>query len=92
MGLKVWLFIGFFAQALFFSRWVVQWFATEKNKKSTIPIAFWYLSLAGGVMLLCYAIYRKDPVFILGQTTGAIIYIRNLYYIHQHKNKPPISA
>jgi len=92
MALKIWLFIGFFAQALFFSRWIVQWFATEKKKKSTIPISFWYLSLCGGIMLLAYAIYRKDPVFILGQTTGAIIYTRNLYYIHRHRNKPFLTA
>jgi len=88
---KIWLAIGFGAQALFFSRWVVQWIATEKKKKSTVPIAFWYLSLVGGLMLLAYAIYRKDPVFILGQTTGAIIYIRNLYYIHTHRDGEPIT-
>jgi lipid-A-disaccharide synthase-like uncharacterized protein len=82
---KVWLIIGFSAQALFFGRWVIQWVATEKKKKSTIPIAFWYFSLIGGLMLLAYAIYRKDPVFILGQTTGAVIYLRNLYYIHTHR-------
>lgn len=81
---KIWLIIGFSAQALFFGRWVIQWIATEKKKKSTVPIAFWYFSLVGGLMLLAYAIYRKDPVFILGQTTGAIIYLRNLYYIHTH--------
>jgi len=84
---KVWLAIGFTAQAIFFGRWVIQWIATERNKKSTIPIAFWYLSLMGGVMLLAYAIYRKDPVFILGQSVGAIIYLRNLYYIQTHKKE-----
>jgi lipid-A-disaccharide synthase-like uncharacterized protein len=89
---KVWLIIGFSAQGLFFCRWLVQWLATEKKKKSTIPIAFWYFSLAGGVMLLAYAIYRKDPVFILGQATGAIIYIRNLYYIHTHHDGQPITG
>ena len=84
MAEKIWLIVGFAAQALFFTRWLVQWIATEKNKKSTIPIAFWYFSLFGGLMLLAYAIYRRDPVFILGQATGAVIYLRNLYYIHTH--------
>ena len=84
---KAWLFLGFFAKALFFGRWVVQWFASEKKKKSTVPVSFWYLSLVGGLLLLVYAIYRKDPVFILGQATGTVIYIRNLYLIHEHRNK-----
>ncbi len=84
---KIWLIVGFSAQALFFGRWLVQWIITEKKKKSTIPVAFWYLSLVGGLMLLAYAIYRRDPVFILGQACGAVIYLRNLYYIQTHKNK-----
>jgi lipid-A-disaccharide synthase-like uncharacterized protein len=84
---KIWLIVGFSAQALFFGRWLVQWIVTEKKKKSTVPIAFWYFSLIGGLMLLAYAIYRKDPVFILGQAAGAVIYLRNLYFIHTHHGK-----
>jgi len=84
---KFWVFLGFFAQFLFFGRWVVQWFASERKKQSTVPASFWYLSFFGGLLLLAYAIYKKDPVFILGQGTGAVIYLRNLYLIHKHKNR-----
>lgn len=80
---KIWLIIGFFAQALFASRFVVQWIATERARASVIPISFWYISLVGAGLLLAYAIYKKDPVFILGQSTGAIVYVRNLYFIHR---------
>ena len=74
----VWLGIGLLGQAMFFSRFLVQWLASERAKRSVFPMAFWYLSLAGGVLLLAYAIWRQDPVFILGQTTGAAIYLRNI--------------
>jgi lipid-A-disaccharide synthase-like uncharacterized protein len=81
--MKFWLFIGFFAQFLFFLRFFVQWIASERRKQSYIPIYFWYFSLAGGALLLAYAIYRRDPVFILGQGGGLIIYTRNLMLIHR---------
>jgi lipid-A-disaccharide synthase-like uncharacterized protein len=84
---KFWLILGFTAQAIFFGRWFVQWVASEKEKKSTVPTAFWYLSLIGGVLLLIYAIYKRDPVFIVGQGAGTIIYFRNIYLIHKHRNK-----
>jgi lipid-A-disaccharide synthase-like uncharacterized protein len=74
-----WLILGLIAQLLFSSRMIIQWYASEKAKKSVMPILFWYFSLAGSSLLLAYAIYRKDPVFILGQGTGFIVYIRNLY-------------
>lgn len=74
----LWLGIGLLGQAMFFSRFLVQWLASERAKRSVFPMAFWYLSLAGGVLLLAYAIWRQDPVFILGQTTGAAIYLRNI--------------
>ena len=77
-----WLIIGFLGQALFSARFVIQWLATEKNKKSIIPTAFWYFSIAGSLTLLSYALYRKDPVFVFGQAFGVIIYLRNLYFIH----------
>ncbi len=80
-----WIIIGFVAQGLFTMRFLVQWIATEKRKKSHVPLSFWYFSIIGGMMLLIYAIHRKDPVFILGQSTGVIIYSRNLYFIHKKK-------
>lgn len=82
-----WVCLGIFAQLLFFGRWIVQWFASEKKKKSTVPALFWYLSVVGGLLLLIYAIHKKDPVFILGQGAGSVIYLRNLYLIHKHKNR-----
>ncbi len=82
---KFWLGLGFFAQALFAARFVVQWIASERAKKSVVPLAFWFLSLAGGGLLLTYAIWRKDPVFILGQSTGFLIYSRNLYLIYKER-------
>ncbi len=75
----LWLAIGFSAQACFFSRFLVQWIASERAKRSVIPMAFWYLSLAGGSGLLIYAIHLGDPVFILGQSTGSFIYLRNIW-------------
>ena len=77
----VWLGIGFLGQLLFSARFIVQWIKSEREKKSVFPVAFWYFSIAGGVILLAYAIYRKDPVFILGQAAGLFIYFRNLYFV-----------
>jgi len=85
MAEKIWLILGFAAQALFAARFLVQWIVSEKKGRSVIPLAFWYLSLAGGGMLLAYAIWRRDPVFILGQSTGFLIYSRNLYLIHRER-------
>jgi len=82
---KVWIGIGLFAQLMFSARFIVQWIASEKARRSLIPIHFWYFSLAGGSLLLAYAIYRRDPVFILGQGGGLIIYIRNLYLIFREQ-------
>lgn len=81
----IWLIIGFFGQAMFFMRFFVQWLASERAKKSVIPNAFWYFSLLGGTILLSYAIYRQDPVFIAGQSIGFLIYSRNLYFVHKNK-------
>ena len=80
------LSIGFFGQAIFASRFIVQWIYSEKNKKSSIPIIFWYLSIIGGLNLLIYAIFRKDPVIITGQMFGIFIYIRNLILIYKKNN------
>lgn len=83
----IWLIIGFIGQALFSARFIVQWIKSEREKKSVFPIAFWYFSIAGGVTLLTYAVYREDPVFIVGQLTGLFIYFRNLYFVvYERKN------
>ena len=81
----MWLTIGFAGQALFSARFLVQWIASERQKRSVIPIAFWYFSLAGAVVLLSYAIYRRDPVFIVGQAGGSFIYLRNLYFVYRER-------
>ena len=80
-----WLAVGFGAQLMFSLRFLVQWVASERAGASVVPEIFWYFSLAGGLMLLIYAIYRMDPVFILGQFAGLIIYSRNIYFIWRAK-------
>ncbi len=82
---EVWLGIGFIGQAVFASRFWIQWIASEREGRSVIPIIFWFLSVIGGLTLLSYAIYRKDPVFIVGQSTGLLIYSRNIYLIYKEK-------
>lgn len=77
----VWLIIGFLGQAFFSGRFVVQWIASERKKRSVIPVVFWYFSILGGATLLIYAVHKKDPVFIFGQGTGLLIYARNLYFV-----------
>lgn len=83
----VWLVIGFTGQIMFTMRFVVQWITSERRRESVIPLAFWYFSLAGGVILFSYAVYRRDPVFILGQSFGIFIYLRNLYFIYRKSRK-----
>jgi len=80
-----WLIIGFVGQALFSVRFLLQWIASERKGESVVPVLFWYFSLAGGLTLLAYAIYKQDPVFILGQSAGAFVYIRNLVLIFRKK-------
>jgi lipid-A-disaccharide synthase-like uncharacterized protein len=80
---QMWIAVGFFGQALFSARFIVQWIYSEKNRKSVIPVAFWWFSLSGGTVLLSYAIWRGDPVFIAGQAGGLLIYLRNLYFIRR---------
>lgn len=87
----LWLCLGFFAQALFSMRFIIQWIQSERQKKSVMPIVFWYFSIAGGLCLLAYAIHKHDPVFILGQSFGCLIYFRNLYLIWKEKSTPPSS-
>ena len=81
MSHQIWLSLGFFGQLVFSMRFIVQWIASEKARESVIPIAFWYISLTGSVFLFAYATYRRDPVFMLGQGIGGIVYIRNLMLI-----------
>ena len=81
---QVWIGVGLLGQGLFSARFIVQWIASERRKQSVVPVGFWYLSLAGAVITLGYALYRRDPVFILGYLPGLFIYARNLYFIHKH--------
>ncbi len=76
-----WLLLGFAAQALFTMRFLVQWIASERLGRSVIPVAFWYFSIGGGVLLLIYALDRRDAVFIAGQAFGVFVYLRNLYFV-----------
>ena len=79
---SLWIGIGLVGQLLFTSRFLVQWIASERRRESVVPVAFWWFSLAGGVTLLSYALWRHDPVFILGQAMGLVVYARNLALIH----------
>lgn len=83
-----WLVIGFVGQAMFSARFLVQWIASERARRSIIPNAFWFFSVAGGAVLLVYAIYRRDPVFITGQAAGLLIYGRNIIFIRREKRAP----
>jgi lipid-A-disaccharide synthase-like uncharacterized protein len=78
---QFWLLVGFGGQAFFTMRFVVQWIASERRKESVIPVAFWFFSIGGGLTLFTYALHRLDPVFILGEGAGVLIYSRNLYLI-----------
>ena len=84
--------LGFVAQALFSMRFIVQWIASERAGKSVMPTAFWIFSIGGGVLLLVYALYRKDPVFIAGQGLGLFIYLRNLYFVLRESRQTPSAA
>jgi lipid-A-disaccharide synthase-like uncharacterized protein len=74
----IWLLVGLAGQGLFFMRFLVQWVASERSRRSVVPRAFWYFSIGGGLMLLLYAIHQRDVVFIIGQSTGLLIYARNI--------------
>jgi lipid-A-disaccharide synthase-like uncharacterized protein len=84
-GEFVWVCVGLGGQLLFSGRFLIQWLASERAKRSVVPVAFWWLSIAGGLTLLAYALYRADPVFILGQSLGVVIYSRNLWLIHAER-------
>jgi lipid-A-disaccharide synthase-like uncharacterized protein len=87
LQLDWWVALGFLAQALFSARFLMQWIASERAGRSVIPLSFWLFSVGGGALLLVYALYRKDPVFIAGQALGLFIYARNLYFIHRERRR-----
>lgn len=89
---RVWLAVGLLGQALFSSRFLVQWLASERARTSVVPMLFWYLSIAGGVTLLAYAIARRDPVFVLGQATGLAIYARNISLVLSQRRRHQMPA
>jgi lipid-A-disaccharide synthase-like uncharacterized protein len=80
-----WVLLGFAAQIFFTLRFAVQWIASERVGKSVIPVAFWWFSIGGGLLLLIYALYRRDPVFIAGQGFGVFVYLRNLYFVRRER-------
>ncbi len=83
----IWVAVGLIGQLLFSMRFIIQWLASEKARKSVVPEVFWWFSIGGGLILLAYAIHRRDPVFILGQCTGIFIYARNLWLVHAEKQR-----
>jgi lipid-A-disaccharide synthase-like uncharacterized protein len=98
MSTTNWLAVGLAGQLLFGSRFFVQWIASERARRSVIPVVFWWLSLLGSCLLLLYALHRRDPVFVLGQGSGLLIYVRNLHLIHRsraeregHLSGPPLA-
>ncbi|WP_314582439.1 lipid-A-disaccharide synthase N-terminal domain-containing protein [uncultured Pseudomonas sp.] len=89
---SMWLAVGFIGQLAFTGRFVLQWLYSEYKKRSVIPVGFWYLSIIGSALLLAYAIYRQDPVFIVGQSFGFIVYLRNLQLIAKYREQPIAEA
>ncbi len=86
--MSLWLGIGFLGQSLFFMRFFVQWIVSERSRKSVVPKAFWYFSLLGGTTLLAYAIHQRDVVFMVGQASGLLIYVRNLMLVREQVASP----
>src|SRR5580693_4353840 len=84
--------IGYIGQALFTMRFLVQWIASERARKSVFPVAFWFFSIGGGVLLFVYALTIKDPVFILGQGFGVFVYLRNLYFVYRERRAGDLTA
>lgn len=90
-NLNIWLVIGIFGQALFASRFIVQWLYSEKAKRVVVPTIFWWISLAGGLVLTAYAIHKRDLVFTMGQFSGLFIYSRNLWMLHTAKRREVVT-
>jgi len=91
MSAAYWMAIGFVGQALFSMRFLVQWLTSEARGASVIPTAFWWFSIAGGITLFAYAVWRRDPVFIAGQATGIVIYVRNVMLLAKQRRKPAVA-
>lgn len=87
LNFDFWVIVGIVGQLFFSLRFIIQWIQSEKHKKSVIPYSFWIFSILGSTILLVYAIERKDPVFILGQASGLIIYARNINLINNSKKE-----
>jgi lipid-A-disaccharide synthase-like uncharacterized protein len=86
-GNPFWFIVGFTGQVVFGGRFILQWLVSEYKKRSHVPIAFWYISLVGSLILLAYAIHRKDLIFMLGLSLNTLIYVRNLHLIYRHAQK-----
>lgn len=89
--LSWWLLLGLAGQSLFFMRFLVQWVASERVGRSVMPVAFWFFSMGGGILLLIYALYKRDPVFIIGQGLGLFVYLRNLHFVFRERRVAPVS-
>jgi lipid-A-disaccharide synthase-like uncharacterized protein len=91
MRLNWWVLLGYAGQSLFAMRFVVQWVASERVGRSVIPVAFWFFSMGGGLLLLFYALYIRDPVFIIGQGLGLFVYLRNLHFVFRERKAIAVS-
>jgi lipid-A-disaccharide synthase-like uncharacterized protein len=89
--LNWWVLLGYAGQSLFAMRFIVQWIASERVGRSVMPVAFWFFSIGGGMLLLVYALYIRDPVFILGQGLGLFVYLRNLHFVFRERKPAPVS-
>ncbi|WP_230473679.1 lipid-A-disaccharide synthase N-terminal domain-containing protein [Dyella choica] len=85
---NAWLVLGLIGQTVFSGRFLLQWLYSEYKQRSVIPLAFWYASIIGALLLLCYACYKKDPVFIVAQASGLLIYLRNLQMRRRGRKEP----
>ena len=91
-GHPVWFIIGFTGQVTFGARFILQWIVSEYKKRSHVPVAFWYISIIGSIILLIYSIHRRDLIFMLGLSLNTLIYVRNLHLIHKHGTKEPAGS
>jgi lipid-A-disaccharide synthase-like uncharacterized protein len=91
LQLNWWLLLGYVGQSLFAMRFLVQWVASERVGRSVFPVAFWFFSIGGGVLLFVYSLYIRDPVFIIGQGLGLFVYLRNLYFVFRERRLKPVS-
>ena len=92
LNLDWWVLLGVVAQLMFTLRFAVQWIASEREGRSVVPMAFWLFSIAGGLLLLIYALYRRDPVFIAGQAFGVFVYLRNLQFVLRERSRSPAAG